>query len=63
MEGALPLRLKRLSAVLCDTRIIQQGINHNIVTEVIGEQICFLVAVLIIYGSRGAPGDSVARWN
>lgn len=36
-----------------DTWIIQQGINHYIVTEVIGEQICFLVDVLIILGLPG----------
>lgn len=44
---------------LCyDTWIIQQGINHYIVIEVIGEQICFLVAVLIILGLVG-PQETV----
>lgn len=42
----------------CDTWIIQQGINHYTVTEVIGEQICFLVAVLIILGLAG-PQETV----
>ena len=47
----------------CDTWIIQQGINHYIVIEVMGETICFLEAVLIIPGVVGPQETAEARWN